>query len=279
MTLLVFLLLILIVSYLAGLLGSVTGLGGGVVIIPFLTLALNVDLRYAIGTSLITAIATSSGSAIAYVKEGITNIRLGMFLEIATTLGAICGAALAIYTPTHLIAIVFGTVLIVSVLLSLRKHEVVMSDNSSGKWAEKLKLNSSYPDQSGNIVPYAVHRVPGGFIMMWIAGVLSGLLGIGSGALKVVAMDTMMRLPFKVSTTTSNFMIGVTAAASAGVYFYRGSVDPVLCMPVVIGVLAGAYTGSNVLSKVSPQKLRIVFAVVVGLLALQMIYKGFTHSI
>lgn len=279
MTLLVFLLLILCVSYIAGLLGSVTGLGGGVVIIPFFTLILNIDLRYAIGTSLITAIATSSGSAIAYVKEGITNIRLGMFLEIATTAGAICGAAIAMYTPTNLIAIIFGVVLIISVLLSLRKHEVISGEPVSNKWADRFKLNSTYPDQSGNLVKYAVHRVPGGFIMMWIAGIISGLLGIGSGALKVVAMDTMMRLPFKVSTTTSNFMIGVTAAASAGVYFYRGYIDPTLSMPVVLGVLAGAYTGSNVLSKVSPQKLRIVFAVVVGLLAIQMIYKGVTHNI
>jgi uncharacterized membrane protein YfcA len=279
MTLLVFLLSILLVSYLAGLLGSVTGLGGGVVIIPFFTLVLNIDLRYAIGTSLITAIATSSGAAIAYVKEGITNIRLGMFLEIATTIGAVCGAAIAMYTPTHLIAIVFGTVLIISVLLSLRKHEVVAGDPVSNKWADKLKLNSTYPDQAGNMVRYSVHRVPGGFIMMWVAGIISGLLGIGSGALKVVAMDTMMRLPFKVSTTTSNFMIGVTAAASAGVYFYRGYIDPTLSMPVVIGVLAGAYTGSNVLAKVSPKILRMVFAIVVGFLAIQMIYKGVTHNI
>jgi uncharacterized membrane protein YfcA len=279
MTLLVFLLSILLVSYVAGLLGSVTGLGGGVVIIPFFTLMLNIDLRYAIGTSLITAIATSSGSAIAYVKEGITNIRLGMFLEIATTIGAVCGAALAMYTPTHLIAIVFGLVLMTSVLLSLRKHEVLAGDAAKNKWAEKLKLNSTYPDQAGNIIPYSVRRVPGGFIMMWIAGIISGLLGIGSGALKVVAMDTMMRLPFKVSTTTSNFMIGVTAAASAGVYFYRGYIDPALSMPVVLGVLAGAYTGSNVLAKVSPKILRIIFAIVVGVLAIQMIYKGVMHTI
>ncbi|RXK86676.1 sulfite exporter TauE/SafE family protein [Filimonas effusa] len=279
MTLLVFLLCILAASYIAGLLGSVTGLGGGVVIIPFFTLVLDIDLRYAIGTSLITAIATSSGSAIAYVKEGITNIRLGMFLEIATTAGAICGAALAMYTPTHLISIIYGIVLIVSVSLSVRRHAGQSGDIITNKWAERFKLNSTYPDASGKLIPYAVHKVPGGFIVMWLAGILSGLLGIGSGALKVVAMDTMMKLPFKVSTTTSNFMIGVTAAASAGVYFYRGYINPTLSMPVVLGVLAGAYTGSNVLAKVSPQKLKIIFAVVVGLLALQMIYKGFTHSI
>lgn len=279
MSLLLFTAAILLVSYVAGLLGSVTGLGGGVVIIPVFTLALNIDLRYAIGTSLITAIATSSGSAIAYVKEGITNIRVGMFLEIATTAGAICGAALAMYIPTYTIAIIFGLVLLASVLLSLRNHEYAGGDTRPNAFAAKLRLSSSYPDTAGQQVPYTVHRVPGGFVMMWFAGVISGLLGIGSGALKVLAMDTMMRLPFKVSTTTSNFMIGVTAAASAVVYFHRGYIDPGLSMPVVLGVLAGAFTGSRILTKVSTKSLKIVFAVVVGLLSLQMIYNGWMHKL
>jgi uncharacterized membrane protein YfcA len=278
MSLILFTASILLASYVAGLLGSVTGLGGGVVIIPFFTLVLNIDLRYAIGTSLITAIATSSGSAIAYVKEGISNIRLGMFLEIATTSGAICGAALAMYTPTHIIAIIFGVVLLVSVLLSLRNHEQSTGDNQVNPLATKLRLNSSYP-QNGQEIPYTVHRVPGGFFMMLLAGIISGLLGIGSGALKVVAMDTMMRLPFKVSTTTSNFMIGVTAAASAVVYFSRGYIDPGLSMPVVLGVLAGAFTGTRVLAHASTRLLKIIFAIVVGFLSLQMIYNGWMHKL
>ncbi|RFM27707.1 sulfite exporter TauE/SafE family protein [Deminuibacter soli] len=280
MSLLLFTLVILLASYVAGLLGAITGLGGGVIIIPVFTLALHIDLRYAIGTSLVTAIATSSGSAIAYVKEGISNIRVGMFLEIATTTGAICGAALAMYIPTYIIAIIFGVVLLATVLLSLRKHAASdTGDNTPNKLAARLRLNSTYPAANGQQIPYTVHRVPGGFFMMLIAGTISGLLGIGSGALKVVAMDTMMKLPFKVSTTTSNFMIGVTAAASAVVYFQRGYIDPGLSMPVVLGVLAGAFTGTRVLTRVSTQSLKIVFAIVVGLLSLQMIYNGVMHKL
>lgn len=278
MSLLLFTIIILVASYAAGLLGSITGLGGGVIIIPVFTLMLHIDLRYAIGTSLVTAIATSSGSAVAYVKEGISNIRVGMFLEIATTTGAICGAALAMYIPTHIIAVIFGLVLLVTVVLSLRKHPV-LSDNKPNKIAARLKLNSTYPDANGQQVPYTVHRVPGGFFMMLLAGIISGLLGIGSGALKVLAMDTTMRLPFKVSTTTSNFMIGVTAAASAVVYFQRGYIDPGLSMPVVLGVLAGAYTGSHLLARVSVKTLKLVFAIVVSLLSVQMIYNGFAHKL
>jgi uncharacterized membrane protein YfcA len=206
MSVLVFTLIILIGSYFAGLLGSLTGLGGGFVIIPLLTLLLHVDIHYAIGASLVSVIATSSGSAAAYVREGITNIRLGMFLEIATTAGAMTGAILAVYIPTHYIAILLGVILIFSAVMSLRKksEQIVKHKN---QWAEKLKLNSSYPTAQGT-VNYSVTKVGGGFFMMLFAGVLSGLLGVGSGALKVLAMDTIMRIPFKVSTTTSNFMIG-----------------------------------------------------------------------
>jgi len=271
-------LIILIGSYFAGLLGSLTGLGGGFIIIPLLTLVLHVDIHYAIGASLISVIATSSGSAAAYVKEGITNMRLGMFLEIATTAGAMAGAILAIYTPTHYIAILFGLILISSALMSLQKKREQTTIHQS-YLAQKLKLNGSYPTAQGT-VQYGVTNIVGGFFTMLFAGVISGLLGIGSGALKVVAMDGIMKIPFKVSTTTSNFMIGVTAAASAVVYLQRGYIDPGLSMPVVIGVLLGAMTGSKILVNSGSSKwIRVIFAVVVSAVAVQMIYNGITGKI
>ncbi|MDB5131083.1 MAG: permease [Mucilaginibacter sp.] len=278
MSVFVFTIILLFGSYFAGLLGSLTGLGGGVVIIPLLTLLLNVDIHYAIGASLVSVIATSSGSAAAYVKEGITNMRLGMFLEIATTAGAMCGAIIAVYIPTHYIAILFGMILIFSAVLSLRKKAEHITHQKS-YLAEKLKLSGSYPTSTGTI-EYGISRVGGGFFMMLFAGAISGLLGIGSGALKVVAMDTIMRIPFKVSTTTSNFMIGVTASASAVVYLQRGYISPGLVMPVVIGVLLGALTGSKILvHTTSSGWLRWVFAIVVTFLASQMIYNGITGKI
>jgi uncharacterized membrane protein YfcA len=279
MSVIVFTIIILVGAYFAGLLGSLTGLGGGVVIIPLLTLLLKVDIHYAIGASLVSVIATSSGSAAAYVKEGITNIRLGMFLEIATTIGALAGALLAVYIPTQYIAVLFGVILIFSALMSLRKKaEKTLTEPTY--LAAKLKLYGSYPDGNGNQVNYGVTRVSGGFFMMLFAGTISGLLGIGSGALKVLAMDTIMRIPFKVSTTTSNFMIGVTAAASAVVYLQRGYIDPVISMPVVIGVLLGAITGSKILVHTkSSGWLRWVFAIVVTFLASQMIYNGLSGKI
>ncbi|WP_310093458.1 sulfite exporter TauE/SafE family protein [Mucilaginibacter pocheonensis] len=278
MSVIVFTLIIFIGSYFAGLLGSLTGLGGGFVIIPLLTLVLHVDIHYAIGASLVSVIATSSGSAAAYVREGITNIRLGMFLEIATTTGAMVGALVAVYIPTNFIAVLFGVILITSAIMSLRKKAEQINQEKN-ELAEKLKLNSSYPTASGTVA-YSVKNVGGGFFMMLFAGVISGLLGIGSGALKVLAMDTVMRIPFKVSTTTSNFMIGVTAAASAVVYLQRGYIDPGLSMPVAIGVLVGALSGSKILvHTTSSGWLRWVFAVVVTFLASQMIYNGFMGKI
>ncbi|HZW64766.1 MAG TPA: sulfite exporter TauE/SafE family protein [Hanamia sp.] len=278
MTVLLFSLIVLVGSFLAGLVGSLTGLGGGVVIIPMLTLLFGVDIHYAIGASLISVIATSSGAAAAYVKEGISNIRIGMFLEIATTLGAVGGAMIAVYAPTDIIAVVFGFVLIFSAAISLKKKSENLVQYRSGKIAHILKLNSSYPTEHGEI-RYAAHNVPGGFIMMAIAGLISGLLGIGSGALKVIAMDHFMKLPFKVSTTTSNFMIGVTAAASAGIYMQRGYINPGLSMPVVLGVMAGAFLGSKILVKSKTKWLRILFACIITFLALQMIYNGITGKI
>lgn len=262
-------------SLLAGLIGSLTGLGGGVIIIPLLTLGLGVDLHYAIGASLISVIATSSGAAAAYVKEGITNMRIGMFLEIATTIGAVIGALLAGFIPASIIAVIFSLILIYSAINSIQKKVNHEENRPDDKWALRFKLNGSYPAADG-VHQYSVRNVPGGFIMMAFAGVMSGLLGIGSGALKVLAMDKIMRIPFKVSTTTSNFMIGVTAAASAVIYFQKGYIIPGIAAPVMLGVLIGAMTGSRLLIKVKPEKLRWIFAIVVTFLALQMIWKAAT---
>ncbi|MBY0348015.1 MAG: sulfite exporter TauE/SafE family protein [Hydrotalea flava] len=277
MTILTFTLLIFLGSLLAGFLGSLTGLGGGFVIIPMLTLLFGVDIRYAIGASLVAVIATSSGAAAAYVKEGITNIRLGMFLEIATTTGAVLGAYVAVYTPTNTIAIIFGCILMFSAYVSLQKKSEAIQQTDKSKLARTFKLNGTYPTPEGEIA-YTVTNVVGGFFTMIGAGLLSGLLGVGSGALKVLAMDNIMRIPFKVSTTTSNFMIGVTAAASAGIYLYRGYIDPGLCLPVTLGVLGGAWIGSKFLTNAKTSRLRNIFAFVIIAIALEMLYNGFTKK-
>lgn len=264
-------------AYCAGLIGSLTGLGGGVVIIPLLTVFLGVDIHFAIGAALVSVIATSSGSAAAYVREGITNMRLGMFLEIATTAGAVGGALLAAVAPTSFIAILFGCTLIFSAINSLRKKEEHNVQTSS-RTAVFLKLPSTYPTSTGPLA-YGTKNVIGGFGMMGIAGMLSGLLGIGSGAFKVIAMDNIMKIPFKVSTTTSNFMMGVTATASAVIYLQKGYIEPGICMPVVIGVLLGAMTGAKILVKANPKKLRLFFAVIIIALAMNMIYNGAAGNI
>jgi hypothetical protein len=268
-------LLIWLGSLLAGFLGALTGLGGGIVITPLLTLAFGVDIRYAVGASLISVIATSSGAAAAYVKEGFSNIRIGMFLEIATTVGAVVGASVAVKLPTNVIAVIFGSVLLYSAYVSSRSAPQPATSDRPDRLAAFLRMDSSYPSPQGP-KSYHVQAVPAGFGMMFGAGVLSGLLGIGSGALKVIAMDRAMRIPFKVSTTTSNFMIGVTAAASAGVYLQRGYIDPGLAMPVMLGVLLGSLLGARVLATAKTRALRLLFGLLVTLLAIEMIYHGLT---
>jgi len=262
-------------SVAAGFLGSLTGLGGGVVIVPLLALVFGVDIRYAIGASLVSVIATSSGAAAAYVKEGYSNLRIGMFLEIATTIGALAGASLAARMSTSAIAVIFGVVLFYSAYLSNRSRPEHSSAARPDPLATFLRMDSTYPTTDGPR-SYSVHNVPGGFGLMFVAGGLSGLLGIGSGAVKVLAMDQVMRIPFKVSTTTSNFMIGVTAAASAGVYLSRGYIDPVLAMPVMLGVLAGSMLGARVLTRAKSRILRIVFSLVILALGVELIYNGLT---
>ncbi len=278
MTVFLFTTVLTLASFVAGLVGARTGLGGGVVIVPLLVIAFGVDMHYAIGASLVSVIATSSGAAAAYVTEGYSNVRVGMFLEVATTIGALTGAFLAPFLPTAALALVFGVVLLYSAYRSRPQRADAAGSGSPDRLATFLRLDGEYPTPQG-MQSYHVQHVPAGFGLMYGAGVLSGLLGIGSGAVKVLAMDQAMRLPFKVSTTTSNFMIGVTAAASAGVYLSRGYVDPGLSMPVMLGVLAGAFTGARVLRVARTSQLRIVFAIVIAVLAIQMIYKGFTGRI
>jgi uncharacterized protein len=265
---------VLLMSVLAGLLGALTGLGGGVVIVPALALLFHIDIRYAIGASLVSVIATSSGAAVSFVREGFSNVRIGMFLEVATTLGALGGAYLTARVSTHAIGITFGVVLLYSAWSSFRgpHNETPQVRNLL---AEKLKLSGDYPSAHGREA-YTAQNIPAGFGIMFIAGILSGLLGIGSGAIKVLAMDHAMKLPFKVSTTTSNFMIGVTAAASAGVYLGRGYIAPGLAAPVMLGVLAGSLLGARLLVRISVPILRVVFAIVIVALGVEMIYSGAT---
>ncbi|HSU59202.1 MAG TPA: sulfite exporter TauE/SafE family protein [Bryobacteraceae bacterium] len=260
-------------AFAAGFLGSLTGLGGGVIVTPVLTLFLGVDLRYAIGATLVSVIATSSGAAAAYVRDGLSNIRIGMFLEIATTLGAVTGAYLGTHVPTRALSVVFGIVLLQAAWQSSRDQKSSAKPHPPDPLGERLKLNGTYTTADG-VETYKVYRVKTGLGLMFGAGTLSGLLGIGSGSLKVIAMDQAMQIPFKVSTATSNFMIGVTAAASASVYLSRGYVSPGIAMPVMLGVLAGSLLGARFLPRLPVRILRRVFAVIVGVIAVQMIISG-----
>ena len=278
MSILAFSLVVWLGSLAAGFLGSLTGLGGGIVVIPMLTLLFGVDIRYAAGAALISVIATSSGAASAYVRDGYSNLRVGMFLEVFTTAGAVVGATLASHVSGSSIAVIFGVVLLASSYLSLRNRRDPSGDDPPDRIATRLRLDSTFPTPAGRQA-YHVHGVPAASALMFIAGTLSGLLGIGSGAVKVLALDWAMRLPFKVATTTSNFMIGVTAAASAGVYLSRGYIDPGLAMPVMLGVLAGSLLGARVLTRVESTALRRVFAAVIVVLGLEMIYNGLTGRV
>lgn len=262
------------VSFLAGVLGALIGLGGGIIITPLLVLVFGIDLRYAMGAALCSVIATSSGAATAFLRDGISNMRIGLFLCVATTVGAVMGAILAAHLDTAVLSLIFGVALLASVGLSLgRKAEASLRAEDSDPLASKLRLPGEMPTPAG-MVAYGVAKLVPGFCVMWVAGVLSGLLGIGSGAFKVLAMDQIMRLPFKVTTATSNFMIGVTASASVGIYLRKGYLDPALVSPVALGVLAGAFVGAKLLPVAPVKLLRIVFLTAVSFIALQMILKG-----
>lgn len=285
-------LFILVASVVAGAVGSLLGLGGGVVVVPILTLALHLPIEIAIGASIVSVIATSSGSAATYVRDRLSNLRVGMFLEIATTLGAITGAYVAIVVHGNIIFIIFAAVLIYSMFPTLRKILFEMRAHATAKAAgnnahvetvvdqhdpiaNTLALNGSFYDPAAQRqVDYGVRRVPLGFVIMYGAGIASGLLGIGGGVFKVLAMDTVMGMPIKASTATSNFMIGATAAASAGIYFLRGDINPLIAGPVALGVLAGSLIGTRLLARLAGNTVRLVFAVVMALVAFQMALKG-----
>lgn len=275
--LITFLVSVSVGSVFAGVLGSLVGLGGGILVIPLLTIGLHIDIRYAIGASIVSVIATSSGAAAAYVRDHIINLRVGMLLEMATTVGAIAGAFVAGIISPSVLFIIFGLVLLISAMpLVKRIGEELPAGVKPDRLARRLRLAGSYPDaRLRKTVHYEVTGVPQGSGMMFVAGLISGLLGIGSGTFKVLAMDVGMRLPMKVSTTTSNFMIGVTAAASAGIYLGRGDVDPLIAAPVALGVLLGANIGARLLPRFTNTALRKIFVPVLVIIAIQMMLRGF----
>jgi uncharacterized protein len=274
---LLFVVIVGAVSLVAGFLGALLGLGGGIIIVPTLTLLLGVDIRLAIGASIVSVIATSSGAAAAYVRDRMANIRVAMFLELGTAAGAVTGAYLAGIIHPRFLFILFGLILAYSAFAMLRGRKSAEQEVEVGPWARFLDLKSSYyDDAAGAEIFYQPVRARIGLALMYFAGVVSGLLGIGSGALKVPAMDLAMELPIKVSTATSNFMIGVTAAASAGVYFSRGQIDPFIAGPVAIGVMVGAFIGSHTLGRISSRAVRFVFVAVLVIIAAQMLFKGAT---
>ena len=275
MLVVLFFFVLFLASIAAGILGSIAGIGGGLVVIPVLTLLFGVDIHYAIGASIVSIIATSSGAAATYVKDRITNLRIGMFLETGTTVGAITGAAIAAYLSAVILETIFGTILIISLVPLLRKigQEFPTTQELRGL-AKKLNLQGDYTERDGREIEYNATSPGKGLVGMVVAGLISGLLGLGSGTFKVLSMDLWMKLPVKVSTTTSNFMIGVTAAASAGIYFARGDVNPVIAAPVALGILLGSTTGTRFLIRAKNTAIRKIFALVLAASAIEMILRA-----
>jgi uncharacterized membrane protein YfcA len=278
LTILLFSVLLLFFSFLAGILGALTGLGGGVIVIPTLVLLFHVNIHYAMGASLISVMATSSGTAAAYLREGYTNLRIGMFLETAAVIGALIGALLIAFVAKTFLTILFSCILFLSAYLTLTRREELEKYSDSHPWAKTFLLDGTHPVQS-HMEAYHVQNVPLALFIMWIAGLIAGLLGVGSGTLKVLAMDQAMRLPYRVSTTTSNFMIGITAAVSAGIYFANGYIDPGIAFPVMLGVLAGSYCGAKILTRIHTRWLRILFSFVIIVIGIQMLYNGITGAV
>lgn len=264
---------LLLASVAAGTLGAILGLGGGLIVVPVLTLFYGVEIRYAVAASLVSLVATSSGAAASYLRDSLTNVRLAVFLEVGTVSGAICGFLLSTHVRSSHLFLLFGSFLLFSAVMMLLQRE----DSSSGEnhpWAERLRLDGRYPGAGGELVPYRVAQVPLGLAAMFGAGVLSALLGIGSGIFKVLAMDKAMRLPIKVSSATSNFMIGVTAAASAGAFFLRGDIRPEIAAPVSLGILGGSLVGARLMLRLPARLIRRLFVAVLAVVSFQMIAKG-----
>lgn len=278
MTILTFSGLLLIISYFAGILGAITGLGGGAILIPVLVFLFHINIYYAMGASLISVIATSSGATSIYLRRGYTNLRIGMLLEVGAISGALLGALFVKYVPVSIIATALGVVLFISAYFVLQRHESHEQFITSHPWAKALKLDDECPSPSGK-KPYHVQQVPLALSIMTLAGLLSGLLGIGAGVLKVLAMDQTMRLPYPVATTTSNFMIGITAAASIGIYFARGYIEPGIVFPVLLGVLLGSFTGTAILTRLPVRVLRTIFSIIICLLGIELIYKGLSGGL
>ncbi len=276
-------LLMLGVGIFAGIMGSILGIGGGMIVTPIVTLEMGLDIKYAIGASIIAVIATSSGSTIAFLKDDVLNLRVAMFLEIATTIGAIIGALLTGAFEPMILYILFGSLLVFSswnMYRKMRSGQEVLQQVHADKWAEKSNLNSSYYDKNTKQqVDYQVENVPGGFLIMLGAGLASGMLGIGSGAFKVMAMDGAMKMPLKPSSATSNLMMGVTAAASATVYFFNGSIRPDLAVPLALGILGGSTIGTRIMQILPSKLIRLIFIPILLYLGLQMILKGFGVTI
>ncbi|MDR2465122.1 MAG: sulfite exporter TauE/SafE family protein [Streptococcaceae bacterium] len=276
--LIVFALQMFLTGILAGSVGAILGLGGGIVVTPILTLLFQIDIKYAIGASIIAVIATSSGSAISYLKDDLLNIRVAMFLEIFTTIGGIIGALLATVFHSTLLFLLYGALLtfqVFNMYKKLQAGEEVLKKIQPDKLAEKLNLNQSYVEKTtGEEIAYQVEKIPQASGIMLGAGIASGLLGIGSGAFKVMAMDGVMKMPLKPSSATSNLMMGVTAAASAVVYFFQGVIHPLIAVPLALGIVVGAMIGSKVMPKLPSRTLRLIFIPVLSLIAIQMLLRG-----
>jgi len=266
-------LILLGISVFAGFLGSLLGLGGGIIVVPALTLIFGIDIRYAVAASLISIIATSSGAAASFLKDHLTNLRLAVLLEIGTVTGAITGFVISSYIKADILFLLFGGFLFFSAIMMFRKKGDSHSEVDH-PWSEKLKLAGNFPNEKGEITAYKVANVPFGLFSMYFAGVLSALLGIGSGIFKVMAMDGAMKLPMKVSSATSNFMIGVTATASAGAYFLKGDVRPEIASPVALGIIIGSWIGARAMTKMPASQIRKIFVVILVIVSIQMIMKG-----
>jgi uncharacterized membrane protein YfcA len=270
-------LVILLVSILAGFVGALFGLGGGVLIIPFLTLVEGVPVPLAVGASIVSVVATSSASAATYVQDHLTNLRLGMFLEIGTVAGAITGAFVAAFLPPSALFILFGLILLYATIIMIRARGIDFPANvRPDRTSRVLALGSQYEDHSLNrVVKYEVTRTPLTVFVGYFAGIVSGLLGVGGGIINVPTMNLLSKVPVKVASATSNFMIGVTAAASASVYLLRGDVHPLLAAPLIIGVAGGALLGTRVLKVTPPTRVKVAFAILLAVISLLMILKGF----
>ncbi len=267
-------LILLLVSVLAGFLGSILGLGGGTIVVPFLTLVLGVDIRYAIAASLISIVATSSGAAASFLRDHLTNLRVAVLLELGTVLGAMSGFMITSRLDTKWLYLVFGVFLFFSAIMMLMKKKDSITDVDH-PWSKKLNLAGYYRHENGQMIEYKVDKVPFGLITMYFAGIMSALLGIGSGIFKVLAMDNAMKMPLKVSSATSNFMIGVTAAGSAGAFLIKGDIRPDIACPVAIGIIGGAFIGGKTMPKMKAQTIRKIFVVAMSIVAIQMLKKAF----